>query len=142
MILLITIVFNFSLARIFVFLVLLWEIFFCSETFSFSVRLFLSAQELFFWCETFSFSVRLFFSAPRILIGFEIFFLRETFSFGGWHFISPWVFFFPLENIYTENYSTQSENFWSTIQEGLSRLCSLCLVLWARHFYSLQKEEV
>ena len=115
MVLLITIVFNLFLVIIFIFLVLLRWMFFRSETISFSVRVFLLPWDFFFQHENFSFCVRL--------------------------FISLWVFFFPLQNVSNENYSTQSKNFWSTIQEEFSRLCSLHLVLWARHFYSLEKEE-
>ena len=115
MVLLITIVFNLFLVIIFIFLVLLRWMFFRSETISFSVRVFLLPWDFFFQHENFSFCVRL--------------------------FISLWVFFFPLQNVSNENYSTQSKNFWSTIQKEFSRLCSLHLVLWARHFYSLEKEE-
>ena len=73
MVLLITIVLVYC--SIYVFLVLLWEIsfglrhfllawdisfFFCRETLSFAVRLFLSPWDFFFWCDTFSFLVRMF----------------------------------------------------------------------------------
>ena len=122
MFLLITIVFNFFVARICIFLFMLWEIFFRSKTVSFGVRLFLSVREFFFWCESF-------------LSPWGFYLWCETFDF-------PVRIYLPRENVYTENYSVQSENFGSTIKEGFSRLCGLCFVLWARPFYSLEKEEV
>ena len=90
----------------------------------FVMRNFLSTWDIFFLRKKFSFSVRLFFC-------------YEKFSFSIRLFLSLWDFFFPREN-----FSTQSEKFWSTIQEGFGRLRSLCLVMWARFFYSLEKEEV
>ena len=128
MVSLITIVFNLFLARILFSLC-------CCDEFSFAARQFLSAWEFFFCRETFSFSTRIF------LFVWDFFFLRETFSIVVRLFISPWVFFFPLQSVSDENYSTQSKNFWSTIQERFSWLCRLHLVLRARHFYSLEKEE-
>ena len=50
--------------------------------------------------------------------------------------------FFPSENVSTKNSFTQSGNISSDIQKGFGRLCSLYLVLWARPFYSWEKEEV
>ena len=129
MVLLITVVFN-------LFLVLLWNVFCWCETFSFgvrhyfsfNVRNFLLPWDFFFLCKTVSFDVSFF-------LFLWVFFSRETFSFLVRHFLF-------LLNVYTENHSTESEHFSSAILEGSSRLCSLSLVLWAWHFYSLEKEEV
>ena len=117
MILLISTVFDF-------FLVLLGETFFRSETVFFLVRHFfvavrrfysvgplLLSREFFFLLETFSFSMTLFLSAR------DSFSFFETFSLGARIFFSR------------ENISTQSENFWSTIDEGVGKLWNLCLVL-------------
>ena len=94
------------------FFVLLWGIFFQRGIFSFS------------------FAVILFLSL------WDFLFLCETLTFPVRSFLSPWDFFFPREN-----FSTQSENFWSTIQERFGTLHSLCLALWAIPFYNLEKEQ-
>ena len=148
MVFLITIVFK-------VFLVLLWDIFFGREPFSFALKLFLSPWEIFFWREVFSFTVKRFLLVLNFFFPWDYFFPRETFSFAVRLFVSSWDFFFlceiysfgvrlifSRENFSTENSSTQSENFWSTIQEGFDRICSLCLVLWSIPFCSLEKEKV
>ena len=156
MLLLITIVFNlfslfcfetfFSAVRLFL---LPWNIFYYSETIFFAVRHFLCRETFYFtmrllvihwnfylFSETFSFSGRL------ILLQWDFLLHRETFSFAVRrsvtvrHFLLQWYVFFPVRNF------TQCENFWTTIKEGFGRLYSLCLVLWARHFYSLEKEKV
>ena len=103
---------------------------FCCETFFFSH-------------ETFSFFVRLFlFPYDFFCFLWDVLFLCETFSFFMRLFVSQETFYFSIENVFPKNYFIQSENFWSTIKEGFGRLCSLCLVLWARPFHSLEKEEV
>ena len=150
MVLLITIVFNlfslfccetFSFAvKLFLlswdFFLLLWYFFFYRETLSFAVRLFLFLWHFFFCRETFYFPVRLF------ILQWDFFFVVRLFLLLSDFLFPRETFYFPRENVSSENYFTQSENFFSSIKEGFGRLCSLCLVLWARHFYNLEKEEV
>ena len=136
---------------------------YCFQLFPcFVVRNVLSEPDSFFRCETFSFVVRLFLSPRGIFFFFFFFFLfkfffffffflqwyfffcRQTFNFRVRLFIFPWDFLFHCEYVSSENCFIQSENFWSTKKERFDRLCRLCLVLvlWARHFYSLEEEEV
>ena len=111
------------------------------EKCSFRARQFLSAWDFFFCRETFFFSARHFFF---FFLQWNFFFCRQTFNFRVRLFIFPWDFLFHCEYVSSENYFIQSENFWSTKKERFDRLCRLCLVLVlrARHFYSLEKEEV
>ena len=82
MVLLITIVFNFFLARMFIFLVLLQEIFFRSKKISFGVRLFL-------YRENFTFGIRLFFFGVRLFLSPRDFFSSvRLFSFPARMFLS------------------------------------------------------
>ena len=114
MVLLITIVFNF-------FLVLLWKIFFCCETFSFGGRhiLYHSLWDIFFWSETFFFPARLFLSL------WDFFFWCKTFSF--------LVRMFRLQIILLQ-VSTSGEQY-----KRFCRLYSLSLVLWGKHIYRIEK---
>ena len=122
---------------------------YCFQLFPcFVVRNVLSEPDSFFRRETISFVVRLFLSPRGIFFLFflqwNFFFCRQTFNFRVRLFIFPWDYLFHCEYVSPENCFIQSENFWSTIKERFDRLCRLCLVLvlQARHFYSLEKEEV
>ena len=113
----------------------LWDFLFPRETIYFPVKLLISLLDSLFLCETFYFSGETFYFPVRLLISFwESLFFCETFHF------SRETFNFPCENISPENYFALSENFWLTRKERFERLWSLCLVLWARHFYSLEKK--
>ena len=114
------------------------------EKCSFRARQFLSTWDFFFCHETFSFSALREAFFFFFFLQWNFFFCRETFNFRVRLFIFPWDFLFLCEYVSSENYFIQRENFCSTIKERFGRLCRLCLVLVlrARHFYSLEKEEV
>ena len=126
--------------------------FFQSQTVSFDVRLFLLSWDFFFLRSPrgifffffYLFFFFFFFFFFFVFLQWNFFFCRETFNFRVRLFIFPWDFLFLCEYVSSENYFIQRENFCSTIKERFGRLCRLCLVLVlrARHFYSLEKEEV
>ena len=110
------------------------DFYFSREMFYFSVRLFIFLWNVFFFCNTFPFFVRLFISPwDHSFFSWDFFIFWEAIS-----FFSETLNFF-RENVSLENYFNQSENFWSAIKQGFSRLCSLCLVLGARHFCCVEK---
>ena len=104
---------------------MLWEIFFRLENF-------LSPWDIFFWREAFLF-------LWDFLFPWEASFAMRHF-FPVILFLLVWDFFFSREKFSVENSSTQSETFWSTTQEVFCTLCSACLVLWSRPFYSLKRK--
>ena len=111
-----------------------WDFLFSRETFFFSVRLLFAARLLLLPC--------LLFLLFWFFLSLEFFFCGEAFYFHARLLISPWDCLFPceifyfqwdflfpretscftLENVSPEDYFTQSENFWSAIQEGFGSL--------------------
>ena len=137
---------------------MLWDFFFCRETFSLVVRLFFFCETSF--CrETSSFTVSSFFAflvffvARIFLLWWGFLFPRETFNFPVRLFISLWDFLFPVRLFISPwdflLYPWECFSWrlfypkWKFLVSHKRRIWQptyLCLVLWAKHFYNLEKE--
>ena len=98
---------------------------------------FLFLREIFYFPhETFYFCLRLF------LFLWDFFFYVRLFLFCETFFFYPWDFLFFPWKCFSWKLFYPKWKFLVNHKKGFDRLCSLCLVLWARHFYSVEKEEV
>ena len=113
--------FPFLLARIFIFLVSLWEICFRCETFFFVVKL-LSRRGFFFWCYTFSFLERMI--LPKVKIS-------------GQTYKKDLAGYLAYAYCCEQDISIFWERKKFREKKGFCRLCNVWLVLWTRPFYSL-----
>ena len=103
----------------------------------FIIAIFFSIVRIFIYFENFCGVARVFLMLWEFLFCCKNFYGVIRFSHLLREFFFHWENFSP-ENSFVcwENFSPQSKNFLQIIQKGSDRLCSLCLVLWVRPFYS------